>query len=174
MLDASCASHAEARVAPPPLSTGSRYGVEIRAALPADAADVASLLRDLGQDVTPHEAAERLDAVRRAPGSSVLVAVDYGPAVGLIAVHWNAVLQHARPMARVSALVVAEPERRRGIGRLLVKAGAQAARVAGCERLEIAAGPGEQNTQAFWLALGFNEASPGFSRALRKNRPRED
>ena len=154
------------------MSTGSRYGVEIRAALPADAADVASLLRELGYEV-PREAAERLDAVRHAPGSAVLVAADYGPVMGLVAVHWHAVLQHARPVARVTALVVAEPERRRGIGRLLVKAGAQAARAAGCDHLEIAAAPGEQGTQAFWLALGFSESSLGLSRALRKGRPRE-
>ena len=155
------------------MSTGSRYGVEIRAALPADAADVASLLRELGHEVSPREAAERLEAVRHAPGSTVLVAADYGPVIGLVAVHWHAVLQHARSVARVTALVVAEPERRRGIGRLLVKAGAQAARVAGCDLLEIAVVPGGQGTQAFWLALGFGGASLGLSRALRKSRPRE-
>ena len=158
---------------PHPLSTGSRYGIEIRAALPADAAGIASLLRELGHEVSPREAAERLDAVRHVPGSIVLVAADYGPVIGVVAVHWHAVLQHARPVSRVTALVVAEPERRRGIGRLLVKAGAQAARAAGCDRLDVAAAPGEQGTQAFWLALGFREASPGFSRALRKGQPRE-
>ena len=82
------------------------------------------MLRQLGHAVSPGDAAEHLDVLRRAPGSAVLVAAGYGPVIGLVALHWCEVLQRARPVARITALIVDEAERRRGIGRMLVKAGA--------------------------------------------------
>lgn len=126
------------------------------------------LLRQIGHELSPREAAERLDALRQASGSAVLVAAGFGPVIGLVALHWCGVLQQARPVARITALVVDEAERRRGIGRLLVKAGAQAARVAGCDMLELTTAPDQEAAQAFWRAIGFAQSTPGFSRALRK------
>lgn len=153
------------------MATGTRYGVEIRAAVPADAADIALLLRQLGHETTPHGAAGRLDALRRDPDSAVLVAAGYGPVIGLVAVHWWGVLQQARPVARITALAVDEAERRRGIGRLLVKSGAQAARVAGCDLLELTTAPDREDAQAFCRSIGFAPSALGFSRALRKKPP---
>ncbi len=121
--------------------------------------------------MSPRDAAERLDALRHDPGSAVLVAADYGPVIGLVALHWCGVLQQARPVARITALVVDEAERRHGIGRLLVKAGAQAARVAGCDVLHLATASDQEATRAFWRAIGFAQSALGFSRALRKKPP---
>ncbi len=121
--------------------------------------------------MSPRDAAERLDALRHAPGSAVLVAADYGPVIGLVALHWCGMLQQARPVARITALVVDEAERRCGIGRLLVKAGAQAARVAGWDVLDLTTAPDQEEAQAFWRAIGFAQSALGFSRALRKKPP---
>ena len=150
------------------MSAGTRYGVELRGALPADGADIAALLRELGETVSAHDLAGRLDTVRRDPGSAVLVAADYGPVVGLVAVHWSATLRHARPVARIVTLVVAPAERRRGIGRLLVKAASQAARVAGCDLINVATESDEAASHPFWQAIGFGQSAVEFSRALRK------
>jgi N-acetylglutamate synthase-like GNAT family acetyltransferase len=138
-----------------------RRGVELRGAVPLDAADIARLVRQPEDGM-----AERLDAIARDPHSALLVAADYGPVVGLAALHWHPVLQAARGVAHLSALVVAEEERHRGIGRMLLKAAAQAARQAGCDSLEWRVE--DAATRGFCLATGFAEAGQGFTRALRK------
>jgi aminoglycoside 6'-N-acetyltransferase I len=148
------------------MATGTRYGVEMRAALPADAADLAGLLGG-----TPRAMAQRMEAVSRDPASALLVATGWnGAAIGVIALHWHPSLAADRPLARITALAVAEEERRNGIGRLLIKAGAQAARTAGCDLLEAAAPPGEGPT-AFLNALGFAAAGENLARPLRKRAP---
>ena len=143
------------------MATGTRHGVDLRAALPADASDLAALLGGTGRGM-----AGRLEAVLRDPASAVLVATGWtGAVIGVVALHWHPTLAGDRPLARVSALTVAEGERRNGIGRLLVKAGAQAARAAGCDALEAAAPEGGS---AFLAALGFVPAGAGLVRPLRK------
>ena len=142
--------------------TGQRYGVEVRAAVPSDAAELSRLLAEAGAAVAPEAVAGRLDAVRARPDGAVLVATGYGGLSGLAAVHWAPVLHHPRPVATLSALVVDATERRHGIGRLLLKAASQAARAAGCGRLELAGG------EAFCLAAGFSPAGALFARPLRR------
>jgi aminoglycoside 6'-N-acetyltransferase I len=143
---------------------GLRYGVEIRGALPSDAADVATLLEQAGTKLDVRTAAVRLEALAASPDSAVLVAAGYGPLAGLVALHWGSTLQRPRPVARVTALVVDGEQRRQGIGRLLVKAGSQTARAAGCERLEVAAG----DAPGFFQAIGFGDGETLLSRSLRK------
>ncbi len=151
---------------------GLRRGIDVRAAVPADAPDVALLLGELGLAVDAREAAGRLDAFARAPGGAVLVAGDHGPVVGLLALRWGPDLLHPRPAARIAVLAVVGTERGRGIGRLLLKAGAQAARVAGCDVLEVGAVPEGGPGEAFCRAAGFERGAPGWTRSLRK-KPRE-
>ncbi|WP_458093471.1 GNAT family N-acetyltransferase [Roseomonas sp. WA12] len=146
------------------MATGTRYGVDLRSALPADAADLAALLGG-----TSRSMAQRMEAVLRDPASAVLVATGWnGAVIGAIALHWHPALDSDRPVARIGALAVAEEERRNGIGRLLIKAGSQAARTAGCDRLDAAVPEGEEGGAAFLGALGFVPTGPDFSRPLRK------
>ena len=145
----------------------SRYGLEIRAATVGDAPGLSELLRRHGQAVDPRILGERLDALRAGPGTA-LIALEWGPPSGLVVLHWYRTLELATPIAQVTMLLVDEDARRRGIGRLLVKAGAQAARVAGSDTLELLAPPDQADLRAFCLATGFTEAGSRFSRALRK------
>jgi aminoglycoside 6'-N-acetyltransferase I len=96
-----------------------------------------------------------------------LVALEWGPPSGLVVLHWYRRLEEARPVAQITTLLVGAEERRRGIGRLLVKAAAQAARNAGCGLLEMAAGE-DPSLAAFCLATGFTVAAPRYLRPLRK------
>jgi GNAT superfamily N-acetyltransferase len=144
-----------------------RYGLEIRAAASADAPGLCELLGAAGHVISPLALAERLDAIRQEPGAALL-AGGWGPPSGIVVLHWYRTLDANQPTAQITSLLVAPDERRRGIGRLLIKAAAQAARVAGCGTLELMAAPEEQTLHQFCRATGFGELGPVFVRPLRK------
>ena len=145
----------------------SRYGLEIRAATSAEAPGLSELLSAAGHEIAPRILAERLDAMRQEPGAA-LIAVEWGPPSGLVVMHWFRTLDAAHRTAQITTLLVGPNDRRRGIGRLLIKSAAQAARVAGCDSLELSAAVGEPALHQFCLATGFTEVGPRFTRALRK------
>ena len=145
----------------------SRYGMEIRSATGTEAQGVAELLATAGLDIPTRVLADRLDAIGREHGA-VLIAVEWGPPSGLVLVHWYSTLAADQPTARIASLFVGPDNRRRGIGRALLKAASQAARVAGCGTLELAAGADDPTMQGFCRATGFTEAGTRFVRALRK------
>lgn len=142
-----------------------RRGLEIRAASAADAPALAELLGSNGHTISAKTLAARLDAVRQGAGT-VLIALEWGPPSGVVALHWYVGLDEDRPKAQIDALLVGAEDRRRGIGRLLVKAASQAARVAGCASLALVADP---SLQAFYQATGFTEFGLLADRKLRKN-----
>ena len=144
-----------------------RYGLEIRAATGVEAPGLAELLRAAGHDIASRVLAERLDAMRQQAGVA-LVALEWGPPSGLVVLHWYRTLEAAGPTAQITTLLVGLDERRRGIGRLLVKAAAQASRLAGCDALEMAAAPGLAGMHEFCLATGFAESGTRYVRALRR------
>jgi GNAT superfamily N-acetyltransferase len=150
------------------MAAGRTYGVEIRAAAPADAADLALLLSQLGYPMSARAAALRLEALARAPDSALMVAVGHAPVIGLVALHWCAMLQHDKPVARITTLVVDDRERGRGIGRMLVKSASQIARMAGCDVLELTTGLQREAAHAFCRSIGFTASSLRFSRSLRR------
>ncbi len=145
----------------------SRYGLEIRAATGADAPGLTELYRSAGVAILPRLLSERLDALRQDAGT-VLLALEWGPPSGLVALHWYRTLDASHPVAQVTMLLVDPQARRRGIGRLLVKAASQAARVAGCDALELLAPAGCGDLDGFCRATGFAEAGSRFRRPLRK------
>jgi GNAT superfamily N-acetyltransferase len=145
----------------------SRHGLEIRAATPADAPGVVTLLAEAGHVADAVALPERLAALRHASGTALL-AIQWGPPSGLLVMHWYPTLEAARPTAQITTLLVGAEDRRKGIGRLLLKAAAQAARVAGCGALEIATPPDAVSLREFCRATGFAEAGPRFVRSLRK------
>jgi len=146
----------------------SRYGLEIRSVQSSDAPFLADFLAGAGHSVAAPELARRLEALRASPGVA-LMASDWGPPIGLIALHWSPSLFAARPTALVIALLVSPDARRRGIGRALLKAGSQAARSAGCEELHLIAPEGCGDLLAFGQGAGFAATGYVLRRALRKS-----
>ena len=144
-----------------------RYGLDIRAVTPAEAPGLSDLLAEAGHVVDARDLAERLPSLRTTSGTA-LVALKWGPPSGLVVLHWYPTLHTARPIALITLLLVSVEERRQGIGRLLVKAAAQAARSAGCGDLTIMASPDAPSVQEFCRATGFADAGTQFTRSLRK------
>ncbi|MDR7038550.1 GNAT superfamily N-acetyltransferase [Methylobacterium sp. BE186] len=146
---------------------GNRYGLEIRTATAADAAGLAELMGAAGHPVPVHALAERLDAMRYGHGTALL-ALEWGPPSGIVALHWYPDLKQASPVAQVTMLLVGPEERRRGIGRQLLKAASQAARMAGCATLQLLAEADQPDLRAFCAATGFSEGAGCLVRPLRK------
>ena len=146
---------------------GSRYGLEIRAATPADAPGLAELLSAAGQPIAAGDMAERIGTLRQEHGAA-LIALEWGPPSGVVVLHWYRTLGSAAPIAQITTLLVGPDDRRRGVGRLLLKAAAQAARGAGCGSLQLLAEPDQPALHAFCAAAGFTETGTSFVRPLRK------
>jgi GNAT superfamily N-acetyltransferase len=141
-------------------------GVEltVRDAGPDDAPAVAELLGELGYPISPREAAARLGR----QGERVLLAELDGRVQGLVALSVGSLIQHARPLARVTALVVRESARGRGAGRRLMARAEELARAAGCAGVELTSGLRAEREAAhrFYEALGYVRTSHRFWRPL--------
>ena len=148
-----------------------RYGLEIRAAAGPDAAGLAALLVEAGVEAgranLSADLGARLEALQR-QGGTALVAVEWGPPSGLVALTPVVTLGAARPFGLITTLVVAGESRRRGIGRVLLKAAGRAARQSGCDRLLISVDPGQEALRAFCAAAGFTEEGRMQARPLLK------
>ena len=95
--------------------------VLIREAQPSDAREVAELLTQLGYPVNGPEAEERL-----ARGNeTVFVADTERRLVGLQSIWSQLPIARARPVARVTAMVVRSETRGRGIGTALIERAVQ-------------------------------------------------
>ena len=136
----------------------------LRSAVGHDAAVVGDLLGQLGYPVSPEEALSRLSR----EGARVILAEAAGEALGLLELTIQLQITHARPVARVTAMVVRDSARRHGVGRRLMERAAELARAEGCEGIELTSGiqPERQDAHRFYEALGFERASYKFWRPL--------
>lgn len=145
----------------------SRHGLSVRAADGLDVDGLAELLATAGLVVPRDRLAARLSALHDQPGA-LLIADEWGPPSGLIAVHWHAVLTADLKVGWISALLVDPARRRNGVARVLLKAASQAARSAGCGDLVLAPTAEAADLRAFALATGFAPAGELLTRPLRK------
>lgn len=136
----------------------------LRSAVTDDAAAVALLLGQLGYPVSASEALSRLNR----EGARVILAEAAGEALGLLELTVQLQITHARPVARVTAMVVRDSARRHGVGRRLMERAAELARTEGCEGIELTSGiePGRRDAHRFYETLGFERASYKFWRPL--------
>ena len=108
----------------------------------------------------------RLEGMSR--DSAVLVATGFAPAIGVVALHWSRGLSSNAGLARIDVLVVNQEDRRRGIGRMLLKSASQLARMARCDVLEIVVGQYGDNGTCFLTATGFAGCGQLLRRPLRR------
>ncbi len=144
--------------------------IAVRRAALSDAEALAPLLGALGYPAEPADVAARLRALLGSARDAVLVAEDGdgGGAVvlGVLGLHWGAMLHQPAPVARIGSLVVAEGARGRGVGALLVREAAALARAEGCAVLELTTGRQRHAAHAFYAAQGFDWTALRFGRAL--------
>ncbi len=141
--------------------------IHIRPADDQDELAVQELLGQLGYVFTAEEVRARLVLLATSGTDPVLLATEDSRAVGLIAMHCATMLHYRDPVARITALVVRDDVRGKGVGRILVDAGANLAEQAGCGLMELTTAVHRTESQAFYEALGFTTSSLRFHRVLK-------
>jgi GNAT superfamily N-acetyltransferase len=139
--------------------------IEVRPCTPEDAPAVSALLGELGYEVSSEAAAERVRRLNET-GSDPTFIADEGRPLGLIALHRCHMIQYLAPVTRITALVVHQQARRRGIGRLLIDHALRWAEQSGCEFIELTSAINRSEAHAFYRDLGFESNSLRFRKSL--------
>ena len=88
----------------------------LRSATARDAGVIAAHLRELGYPTDPADVPARLEGIRREGGEILLAADSNGTELGLMSLATHSVLHGPGPVAYITALVISESARRRGVG----------------------------------------------------------
>jgi GNAT superfamily N-acetyltransferase len=136
----------------------------IRSATPADSAAIAPLLDQLGYPSTAAQVGARLVALLA--DELVLVAEEEGAIAGLSGLRVERLIERDEPVARLTALVVGEQFRRRGVGAALVAAVENEARARGCALLVLNSGSTRTDAHAFYERLGYETTGRRFAKEL--------
>jgi GNAT superfamily N-acetyltransferase len=142
--------------------------VTIRDAQREDAPGLARLLAELGYPDDEERVLARAQAFSAQPESFLFVADDGGELAGLASATVIPLLHEDGAWCRLSALVVAESHRRRGVARALVAEVERRALEAGCRYLEVTSGerPERDEAHAFYESLGLEQVSRRYLKAL--------
>ena len=135
----------------------------------AEITDVDGLVRlflQLGHSGAGDGLPVRLKMLLADPRADALVAQDGGALLGLATIFFVPVAHESAPWCRITALVVDEGHRGRGLGRALVVAAEAAAETAGCSRIEATSALHRTEAHDFYKGLGFARQSEHFLKRL--------
>jgi len=128
--------------------------MNIRLATADDAQDVTSLLVELGSSVEPGDVRRRLAGLQASAFDRVFLADVGGRIVGLLGLH-VAPLLHRDALARITAFIVTEEYRGRGIGTHLLREAERWAVEQGCTQVELNSGDHHAPAHAFYQRRGY-------------------
>jgi GNAT superfamily N-acetyltransferase len=137
----------------------------IRDARLTDAEAIGDLLGQLGYPAERGAVESRLERLRIV-GDRVVVAEVDGRVAGLAQLHVSPAIEYEQPAAKLSALVVDESHRGRGIGRALVEAMEAEARTRGCVLLFLTTAARRTDAHAFYERVGLEETGKRFAKRL--------
>jgi GNAT superfamily N-acetyltransferase len=142
--------------------------MEIRPAHLADAGAINELLAVLGYPQgEPEDTATRIKAWSDDPSGVVYVAEESGVVAGVIAVQICPFFERAGSWGRITALVVSEQARRRGVASQLMAAGESFAQDRGCVRMEVTSRQERSDAHEFYRRYGYDDQAGKSSRFLR-------
>ncbi len=130
-----------------------------------DAAALADLLGQLGYPAGAGAVESRLERLVIV-GDRVIVAELDGRVAGFAHLHVSPSIEYDRPAAKLSALVVAESLRGKGVGRALVQEAEAEARTRGCVLLFLTTAARRKDAHEFYAALGLEETGKRFAKQL--------
>jgi GNAT superfamily N-acetyltransferase len=132
-----------------------RDAVKIRRARKSDAQRIAELCGQLGYPATVAQIAQRLRRIKPASQHAVLVAESpEGKVIGWLHVSVEPLLE-VELRAEVNGLVVADEERSRGAGALLLQSAEAWARGHGCKNMSVRSNVVRERAHQFYLRNGY-------------------
>lgn len=137
----------------------------VRRATAKDAAGLLPLLRLLGYSLDERGFAKRLSQMIKSD-EAPLVATLGNDVVGLCGLQVSTMLQRETPVGRITVLVIAEDQRGKAIGRMLVDAAETHFRSAGCELMEVTSNDKHLGAHAFYRRIGLERTSIRFAKTL--------
>ena len=138
----------------------------IRAPQPADAADIAALMTELGYPSEARDVPQRLETLRGDPASIVWCAELDGRVVGVGTARVFPAINQNGLVAWLTALVVAERVRGRGVGTQIVKVAEQWARDQGASRLALTSALHRKEAHEFYKRLGYDHTGVRLAKSL--------
>jgi ribosomal protein S18 acetylase RimI-like enzyme len=138
----------------------------IRDARTGDVPRLAELIEQLGYPASVDAVGARVERLSASGAARVVVAELDGDVVGLASVQISQTLEYDEPVARVSALVVDERRRRRGIGEALVAELEAEARRRCCCLIFLTTAERRTEAHSFYRRIGFEETGRRFAMRL--------
>jgi GNAT superfamily N-acetyltransferase len=145
-----------------------RHAVKIRRARKSDAERIAELCGQLGYPATAAQIAQRLQKIKPALQNAVLVAESpEGEVIGWLHVSVEPLLE-VELRAEVNGLVVADEERSRGAGAVLLQAAEEWARRRRCKNMSVRSNVVRERAHQFYLRNGYEhyKTQKAFRRAV--------
>lgn len=140
--------------------------VVIRAPKPADAAEIAALMAELGYPSEARDIPKRLEAHAGDPASIIWLAELDGRVVGVGTARVFPAINQNALVAWLTALVVAERVRGRGVGKQLVKVAEDWARQQGASKLALTSALHRKEAHEFYKRLGYDHTGVRLAKTL--------
>lgn len=140
--------------------------VRVRRATIDDVSEIARLLTQLGYPTTVDDLRERWQEWGDEGNNALVAESETGDLSGVCTLHFTRVLHRPKPVGRITAMVVDEAERGRGIGRKLVEAAERELTRVGCGMLEVTSNVRRVEAHAFYESLGFEKSSVRLFKSL--------
>src|SRR5262249_20516677 len=138
----------------------------IRTARLTDAAELARLFTELGHPATEADIRTRWNTWQASGNVGLVVDGDSGELVAAVTLHQTIVLHRAKPIGRISALIVDARHRAAGMGRALVDAAERMFAEAGCGMVEVTSNMRRTDAHTFYQHLGYELTSARFMKPL--------
>jgi GNAT superfamily N-acetyltransferase len=132
------------------------------------APQIARLLGQLGYPNRPGEVREKISALSASEADRIWIAQFGGKPVGLLAFHLTPLLHAPGNLGRITALVVDEQFRGKGVGRRLVETAERWGWKRNCTRIELTSGVERTQAHQFYQDLGYAVESKRFIKRKAK------
>jgi GNAT superfamily N-acetyltransferase len=140
--------------------------IAIRDAKASDSPALAALLEQLGYPTSAQQVECRVERLLASGADRLFVAELDRHVVGLAGLHVSPSVEYDEDAAKVSAIVVDERYRRRGIGEALLRAVETEARARGCVLLFLTTAERRKDAHAFYRRVGLEETGRRFAKRL--------